>query len=170
MARRSVLPPSTWVLRAVVAGGPVLALELGRAAGHVPGLPWLVAVVVLALAWARRPGAWFGTGAAVVVIGWWVLTLREAVPVAVVPAAAALTAAHVAALLADLGPERMRLDGDVRRLWVGRATTAALAAAGLWLVAAVASGTTAPGIWLLAVVATTATAAGTAAVLTRSND
>ena len=85
------------------------------------------------------------------------------------PAAAALLAAHVAALLAGYGPDALGVDAATVRLWVGRAGAAFLLAPVVLLVAAVLRGRPeSPAAWaaglvvalVAALAATLALAAG----------
>jgi hypothetical protein len=73
----------------------------------------------------------------------------------VLPAAAALLVAHVAAVLASYGPLTMRLDPHVVRLWVRRAALIYLPVPLLYLTAAWVDGVSAPaGVWFAGLAAT----------------
>ena len=161
-----------WGLRAVVAVGPVLALLAAAPAarsGSTPGA-WLVALVLLlSLAHARQPESPVGIAGPALVVLWWSAALGNGLSAWALAAAAALLAAHVAALLAGYGPDALGVDAATVRLWAGRAGAAFLLAPVVLLVAAVLHGRPeAPGAWVAglvvalvaALVATLALAAG----------
>ena len=119
---------STWVLRALVALSPLAALLCTAGAGEgAPG--WLVVLVlVLGLGWAAFPESVAGAVVVAAVIVWWGIGLREGLDVWALPAAAALLAAHVAAVLLSYGPPQLQLDGPTFWLWVRRGALGYLAA------------------------------------------
>jgi hypothetical protein len=151
-----------WALRGVVALGPVLALLAGAPAvpaGAAPG-PWLVALVaVLSTSHARWPESPVGIAAPGIVLLWWGTSLGDALSVWALPAAAALLAAHVAALLAGYGPDALGVDAAAVRLWVARAGAVFLLAPTVLLVATALHGRPeAPGAWVAGLVVALAVA------------
>jgi hypothetical protein len=158
-----------WALRAVVALGPVLALLAAAPAGPAPGASLVALVAVLSTCHARWPESSVGIAAPVVVVLWWGVGLGDGLSAWALPAAAALLAAHVAALLAGYGPDALGVDVPTVRLWVGRAGAAFLLAPVVLLVATALRGRPeAPGAWVAglvvalaaALVATSALASG----------
>lgn len=178
MIRRAVaafgaLPASQRVLRSVVLLGPVVALLASGASGAAgDGPPSLLVVVVVALAavFAVAPGPGAGALVMVVVVVWWALVPGDALHPAVLLAAAALLAAHVAALLVSAAPSATPVDTGVTRRWVGRGATVLVAAPVLWALALALRDDAAPsGSWpvglgavLVAVVAAAAAFPSTA--------
>ncbi len=57
----------------------------------------------------------------ILVISWWGVGLRDGIDPWALPAAAALLAAHVAAVLVSYGPAELPVDGATARLWARRA-------------------------------------------------
>lgn len=143
------LTPGQAGLRAVMAGGPLVALFSTVPAGATPAT-WLVALVaVVALAWAAFPESAAGTGALLLVVAWWGTGLRDGLHPAALPAAAALLAAHLAGLVAALGPRGLALDPAVLRLWAGRGLLVLVPAALVWVLAEAVDGRPEPpGIWV----------------------
>lgn len=140
-------PSQRW-LRLVVLLGPTTALLATAAAGEGPA-PWAVAVVVaLSARWAWSPASGAGTLVLLLVLSWWARVPDDALhPVALV-AAAALLAAHVAALVSSAAPPRTPVDPAVLRLWVGRGCLLLLVAPVLWVLARALRGEAAPdGLW-----------------------
>lgn len=150
--RRLLGSVTTWsrsqqVVRSIVVLGPVLALLVAGAAGETPPV-WLVALtaVVAALA-ALAPATGVATVALLLVAVWWVGVDVTAHPAALV-AAAMLTAVHVAALLAELGPPEAPLDAPLVRRWVVRGAVVLGVAPALWVMARLLDGGAAPaGLW-----------------------
>jgi hypothetical protein len=68
------------------------------------------------------------------VVGWWAISVRQAMPGGVILAAAALLAAHVAATVASYGPRRLPPDRLVVLRWARRSLLVWLVAPLLWLV------------------------------------
>jgi hypothetical protein len=111
---------------------------------------WLVALVLaLSVGFAAMPESMLGTACLGLVVVWWSLAARDAVPVTAVLAAALLLAAHVASVLLSYGPPALPVGGRLLRLWLRRAAVAGAAAPLVWLVAVVLDGQPEPpGIWL----------------------
>lgn len=148
-----------WALRAVVALGPVLAMLLAAPAGAEPGASSVALVGVLALAHARWPESPVGIAAPGVVLLWWGVGLGDDVSAWSLPAAAALLAAHVAALLAGYGPDALGVDAPTVRLWVGRGAAAFLLAPVVLLASLALRGRSeTPGVWVAGLVVTLAAA------------
>ena len=159
-----VAAASQLVLRALVLLASAVALLATGPAGHWP--PWWVAVPVLGLAvgFAWLPDSPFGAAVFLAVVGWWTVSLPDALEAEVVVAAAALLVAHVAALLASYGPAPMPVDAATLRLWVRRGALVLVTVPAVWGAARLLRGEPGqPGIWLLGVVA--ALAATVAATL-----
>jgi hypothetical protein len=110
----------TWALRVLVALLPVMGLLCTTGAGEAPP-GWLVVLVLaLGLGWAAFPESVAGAAAIVTVLAWWGVGLRDGLEAWALPAAAALLAAHVAAVLLSYGPPQLQLDGPTLRLWLRR--------------------------------------------------
>lgn len=163
---------SQLVLRTVVLLGPVVAVLATGPAGNWP--PWwvVVAVVATAAGAARQPDGPFLASAGLAVLAWWAFAVGEAVPAAVLVAAVALVAAHVAGLLAAYGPETMPLDPATVRLWVRRGALVLLPVPVAWgLAGAVRDQPEQPGIWLAGVAAAcVATLVASAVLPLRADD
>jgi hypothetical protein len=128
------LTPAGWALHAVVVLGPPVALLAASPQGFVPPV-WLLLVVVLASAvFAAFPEQYAGSVAMLLVVGWWAISVRQAMPGGVILAAAALLAAHVAATVASYGPRRLPPDRLVVLRWARRSLLVWLVAPLLWLV------------------------------------
>jgi hypothetical protein len=113
--------PATWVLRALVALLPLMAALCTSGAGEGAPRWFLVLVLALSLGWAVFPESIAGATAIVAVVVWWGVGLRDGLDPWALPAAAALLAAHVAAVLLSYGPPQLQLDGTTLRLWLRRA-------------------------------------------------
>lgn len=163
---------SQLLLRAVVFLGPVLAVLATGPAGNWP--PWWIAgiVVLIAAAAAYDPDAPYGTGAGLVVLGWWAIALGDGLPASILVAALGLVAAHVAALLASYGPATMPVDAATLRLWGGRCAAVLITVPAAWALALLLRGEPEqPGIWLLgAATAFVATVVATAALAVRAQE
>lgn len=139
-----------WALRLLILLGPVVALLARWPSAGAPR-PWLVALtLVLSAGWALVPESVVGVVALLVVAFSWADGLSHHLPGDVLVAAAALVAAHVAAVLASYGPARLPVSPPVARLWAVRAGLVFLAAPAVWLLAVAVrelpdSGT----VWLL---------------------
>jgi hypothetical protein len=128
-------PVSQLALRVVVALGPVVALALGGVARNGPAWWAILLVGGFSVAFALRPDGPYGSVAIVLVVGWWALGPRTAVPGVVVAAAGALVAAHVAATLVAYGPRTLPITRPLGLLWLRRGLLAFAAAPAVWLVA-----------------------------------
>lgn len=161
-----------WVTRAAIAALPVVALLcVSRAGGATPG--WLfVAVTLTSLGWAAFPESAAGVTVLAVIVIWWGFQLGSELDPLVLPVAAALLAAHVAAVLASYGPRTMRLDPHLVRLWVRRAALVYVPVPVLYLTAAWAEGVSAPaGVWPAGLAATfCAIAAASLTLSTREHE
>ena len=164
------MPRSQLLLRAVVLLGPVLALLMTGPAGHWP--PWWLVLtgVAMAGAAAAAPDSPMLAGVGLIVLVWWSVSLDDGVPGSVVLAAAALVAAHLAALLASYGPAAMPLDRHTLLLWARRGALVLLTVPAAWGLTRVLAGEPEqPGIWVLGVAtACVATIAATVAIDVRA--
>jgi hypothetical protein len=141
---------TTWVLRVLVALGPVAALLAGVPQGYTPS-PFMVVVVVLgSLLFAVAPEHFVGAVVMGFVVLWWAAEIGDAVPVSSVVAAAGLLTSHVAATLLGFGPARVVLDRAVVTRWARRGLLAWSAALVVWLVADAFSGRPTPTTFWLA--------------------
>jgi hypothetical protein len=121
-----------WGLRLVVLAGPLVALLARGLATEWPPL-WLVLLVgALAAGWAFAPESVIGAVALLVVGFSWATGLEGRLPIAAVLAAAAMLAAHLAALEASYGPDALPVSAPVVRLWVRRGLLVFLAAPAVW--------------------------------------
>lgn len=146
--------PGQWALRLAIAVGPLVALLATVPAGVTPR-PWLVGLVVLtSLVHARLPESSVGVASIGLVIVWWGVAFRGGPHAWALLAAAALLAAHVAALLAAYGPDGLGVDAATVRLWLVRAGVAFLLAPAIWLLAVLVRGRAEPpGVWVAGLVA-----------------
>lgn len=160
------------VLRALVFLGPIVAVLATGPAGNWP--PYLVigAVVGTAAAAAWDPDSPYGTGAGLVVLGWWAIALEDSLPASILVAGLALVVAHVAAVLASYGPATMPVDAPTIRLWAVRGALVLVTVPSAWLLARALRGEPEqPGIWLLgACAAFAATVAATAGLAVRARE
>jgi hypothetical protein len=157
--------PGVWVLRAVLVAGTVLALLAGIPEDYVPPALLVVLVVAAALLSAFRPEHLSLSITMGLVVVWWGLQLRGDMPVAVLVAAAGLTAAHVAAVMLGYGPPSLPVDPQLALLWAGRSVLTWLASLVVWGVARTYTGHGTPTLfWLsgLAAALVGAVAAGAA--------
>lgn len=157
-------------LRVLVFLGPSVAVLATGLAGNWPPVLVIGAVVATAAAAAWAPDAPYGTGAGLVVVGWWAIALEDTLPASILVAALALVLAHVAAVLASYGPPTMPVDVATVGLWVRRGALVLLTVPAAWALAQLLRGEPAqPGIWLLgALAAFVATVAATAALAVRA--
>ena len=140
--------------RLVMLLGPVAALVAAAAAG-IPPPGWIAALVVaLAVGWALMPESLFGTLCLGLVLAWWGIAELDGLPAESLLAAAALLAAHVAAIVTAYGPPEMDIDPATVRLWLARGALVAIAAPVVWLLAVVLRDQPEPpGVWIAAMVA-----------------
>jgi hypothetical protein len=144
------LTPGGWALRAIVALGPPVALLAASPQGFVPPL-WLVVVVVLAsVGFAAFPEQYAGGVAMLLVVAWWTIAVRQAMPGAVMVSAAALLSAHVAATLASYGPRQLPPERLLVLRWARRTLVLWLVAPLLWLVVDANRGHTTPASYWVA--------------------
>jgi hypothetical protein len=152
-----------WALRAVIALGPPVALLAASPEGFVPP-PWLVVVVVLlSLGFAYLPEQYVGSAAMVLVVGWWTVDVRSAMPLTVVVSSGALLASHLAATLAAYGPRALSPDRATVLRWTRRGVLVWLVAPLLWLVVDAQRGHTTPASYWVAGLAVALVVAVTAA-------
>ena len=125
-----------WVLRAVILLGPVAALYARGLGGADRPQVWLAALVlVLAAGWALLPESVIGV-VALMVVGWnWAANAAGDVPASALLAAAAMVAAHLAALVVGYGPPRLPVAPGVARLWAIRGVVVFAPAVVVWLLA-----------------------------------
>jgi hypothetical protein len=160
--------PSVWVLRGILAAAVVLALLAGIPEGYRPPVVLVALVVAGSLLAAFRPEHLALSITMTLVLVWWALQLRSEMPVAVLVAAASLTAAHVAATLLAYGPPTLPIDLPLAVLWFTRGAMAWTAALAVWVVARAYTGHGSPGLfWLIGLAAAlvAAVVAGVAAPL-----
>ncbi len=127
--------PGQWAVRAVVVAGPLAALYARGLAVDAPPL-WLgILVLLVSTGWALQPESVVGV-VALMLVGWsWAAGDPDGVPAAALLAAAAMVAAHLAALVAGYGPPRLPVAPGVVRLWGVRGVLVLTPAALVWLVA-----------------------------------
>lgn len=146
----NTLGPGQWLVRALVAVMPVLAVLCTIGAGEAPPVWFVGLVAVLAIGFAAFPESAVGVAVLVLVLAWWGLGLRDGLDAWAVPAAAAILVAHLAALVVSYGPARLRVDGDAAWLWVRRALAVFVVSPALLVVALWLRDSPAPaGIWVL---------------------
>jgi hypothetical protein len=144
------LTPGGWALRAIVVLGPPVALLAASPQGFVPPL-WLVVVVVVASAgFAAFPEQYAGSLSMLLVVAWWTIAVRHAMPGGVVVSAAALLAAHVAATVASYGPRQLPPERLLVLRWARRTLLLWLVAPLLWLVVDADRGRTTPASYWVA--------------------
>jgi hypothetical protein len=163
MIRR--IPRSVWLLRAVAGLGPLVALWAAAPAGFVPSAFVVVVTVVLGGAFAFRPESFAGPVTHVVVLLWWSLTVRAAMPAGVLVGAGALIASHVSGILLGYGPPRMAVRAELVVPWVVRGALVWLAAPVVWLAARAYRGEASPTSYWLVGLAVALVGAVVAAVL-----
>jgi hypothetical protein len=154
-----------WAVRAVIALGPPVALLAASPEGFVPPLWLVVLVVLLSLGFAYLPEQYIGSAAMILVVGWWTVGVRDAVPLAVVVSAAALLASHLAATLAAYGPRSLPPDRGIVLRWTRRGALVWLVAPLLWLAVDAQRGHTTPASYWVAGLAVALVVAVTAATV-----
>jgi hypothetical protein len=123
-----------WLLRAVVLLGPVVALLVRWPTD--PPRPFLIALTLaVAAGWAMAPESVIGAVALLLVGFSWASGPGSGLPWEAVVAAAAMLAAHLAAVVASYGPDALPLSTPVVRLWLRRGLGVSLVAPLVWLVA-----------------------------------
>jgi hypothetical protein len=159
------VPVGVWALRAVVVAGSLVALYSAAPEGFVPS-PFVGALVaVVSGAFALRPEQFVGSVALALVLVWWALVVGTALPDGSLVAAAALLAAHLAAVLLGYGPPQMSVGRDLVLLWVPRGAAVWLAALVVWLTARAYTGHATPTLFWLAGLAAALVGAVVAAVV-----
>jgi hypothetical protein len=141
------LTRGAWALRVVIALGPPVALLAATPEGFAPPV-WLV--VLASVGFAYLPEQYIGSVAMVLVVGWWAVDVRDAMPIAVVVSAGALLASHLAATLAAYGPRVLSPDRAIVLRWTRRGALAWLVAPMLWLVVDAQRGRTTPASYWVA--------------------
>jgi len=150
----SALSPGQGGVRLLVAVMPVLALLCTVGAGEAPPVWFVSLVALLSIGFAAFPESAVGVAVLILVLAWWGLGLRDGLDPWAVPAAAAILVAHLAAVVAAYGPDRLRVDPDLARLWVRRGVAVFVVSPVLLLVTLSLRGTPAPaGIWMLGLAA-----------------
>jgi hypothetical protein len=140
---------SQWILRAVVAVSPVLALAASLPAGAGVWLGFFLLVLGLSVGSALVTDSSMGLAAMLLVLFWWGTRVDDQLSGWVLVAAAALLVGQVASVLADYGPPTLDLDPDLLRLWALRAAVIFPAAPVAWLVARLVDGAPdQPSIWV----------------------
>jgi hypothetical protein len=168
IARITELSTGQWVARVLIATMPVATLLCAGAAGaRLPA--WLVVLVVLVGAgWAVVPESTAGVAVLAIIVVWWGIELGSAPDPLVLPAAAALLTAHVAALLDSYGPATMALDRDVVILWLRRGALVYLMAPALYGFATWVEDVPEPaGLWPAGLAVTAAAAVVVGSVIAR---
>lgn len=138
-----------WVLRSLIVGGVMGALFATVPAGALPA-PWLTFLVLaVSLIWAVFPDSAAGTGALLLVVIWWGVSLRDGLHPAALLAATGMLLAHVCAVLADLGPGTLPVARALVGRWLRRGLAVWLAAPVAWGAAVLVRDQPAPaGVWL----------------------
>jgi hypothetical protein len=154
-----------WAVRAVIAIGPPLALVAASPEGFVPPLWLVVLVVLLSLGFAYLPEQYIGSAAMILVVGWWSIDVRDAMPLAVVVASGGLLASHLAATVAAYGPRSLPPDPAIVLRWTRRGAVVWLVAPLLWLVVDTQRGHTTPASYWVAGLAVALVVAVTAATI-----
>jgi hypothetical protein len=155
-----------WVLRVVVLAALLLALLAGIPEGYRPPVLLVVLVAAGGLLAALRPDHLALSVTLCLVLAWWAVVLHSEMPIALLPAAAGVIAAHVAATLLAYGPATLRVDPALALLWTMRGATTWTGALVVWAVARAYAGHGSPELfWLtgLAAALAGAVAAGLAA-------
>jgi hypothetical protein len=149
-ALRSDLTRGGWALRVVIGLGPPVALFAAAPEGFAPPL-WLAVMVVLtSVGFAYLPEQYVGSASMVLVVGWWAIDVRDAMPLAVVVASGALLASHIAATVAAYGPAMLPPDRAIVLRWTRRGALAWLVAPVLWLAVDAQRGHTTPASYWVA--------------------
>lgn len=117
MTRWHTWSRSQVVCRALVAVLPLVALWVAPVR---PGVSVVLLVVAGSAVWAAFPELAAGPVVLLSVMVWWALAVPDPLRPGVLAAALALSAAHVAGLLAAYGPARAALDRRLVVLWVRR--------------------------------------------------
>lgn len=140
--------PGRLLLRLVILVAPVLALLAARPDELPHG--WFVGLtLVLSVGFAAMPESALGTACLGLVVLWWALAAADGVPLAALPAALLLLAAHLASVLLSYGPAGLPIGRGLLLRWVRRGAGVAVAAPLVWLVAVVVDDQPEPpGIWL----------------------
>ncbi|MET0524586.1 MAG: hypothetical protein ABWZ91_07285 [Nocardioides sp.] len=114
----------------------MLALYARGLSSAAPPGGWGAALVLLlAVGWALFPESVVG-GVALLVVGWtWSAGVAGGVPAAALGAAAAMLAAHLAAVVIGYGPARLPVPPGVARLWAVRGVVVFIPAVLVWLLA-----------------------------------
>ncbi|WP_340537570.1 hypothetical protein [Nocardioides sp. GXZ039] len=145
--------PGRWsrsqqALRALVAAGPVVAILAAWPAGDGPPVVIVVVVAALALAHASHPDSGFGLVVFVVVLAWWLKVPGSTLHPALLVAAGALLAAHLAAMLAATAPRDAAIDPALARRWIARGAGVLAVVLVMWVLARLLDGRTPPaGLW-----------------------
>jgi hypothetical protein len=164
------IPRAVWVLRAIAALGPVVAVWAAAPEGMVPSPFVVVVAVVVGVAYAFRPEHFVGPFAFAVVLLWWALHVGTSMPVGALVAAAALVASHVAGVLLGYGPPRMAVGAELVVPWVIRGALVWLAAPVVWIAARAYSGQASPTSFWLAGLAVALVGAVVGAVVVPTRD
>lgn len=152
-------------LRTVIALGPPLALLAAAPEGFTPPLWLVVLVALMSLGFAYLPEQYIGAAAMVLVVGWWTIDVRAAMPLAVIVSAGALLASHLAATLAAYGPRTLSPDRAIVLRWTRRGALVWLVAPLLWLTIDAQRGHATPASYWVAGLAVALVVAVTAATL-----
>lgn len=134
--------------RVLVAVLPVVALLVA------PARPSVLVVVLVAAGsgvWAAMPESPAGPVVLLSVMVWWALAVPDPLRPGVLAAALALSAAHVAGLLAAYGPARAALDRPLVLVWVRRGLLGTVPAPVAYVAVGRLGGDPDPLMWPLAV-------------------
>jgi len=140
------LPAVQWVLRSLIAVGPVVVVLLAAVAGAGFSPAFTFVVGLLGLVGAAMPASPAPTVTSLLVVVWWAVRAGDELHPVVLLAAACLLVAHVGALLAELGPASYAVDRPTVVLWVRRAAAVWTVAAVAWLVGRIGTDDL-PGLW-----------------------
>ena len=148
--RRPGWSAAQWVLRVLVVVGTVGAVLATGPAGDWPPSVLLAVVSALAVGAALAPDSLAAAVAFALVLAWWAVGPADSLHPMVLPAAALLVTAHLAAMLAASGPGGFTPEPALVRLWLVRGVLVYLPVPMLYAVArGLRSAPEPPYVWVL---------------------